>query len=154
MNADDNPPTSDFLNGEAVDLWETDDLVLGGGGNDYGVVVALSTRRYEDTDFIGKTLSTICTMTAVVCHTGSPRPQGSISSMAGRRTWAATAPGARRAPRHRTRQALGVRRLEPLLPVGAELPVPASSQHRSRGFAPGSLQVKIQGPGLSRARGC
>jgi hypothetical protein len=75
MNPTDDPPTSDFLNGEPVDLWETVDLNLG-GGPDYGVVVALSTHAYQDTDFLGKTLSTICAMPAVVCYKGGTPTSG------------------------------------------------------------------------------
>ena len=64
------PPTSDFLNGEPVDLWARDNLSVGGGA-DYGVVVALSTRAYQDSDFAGKSLAAACGMTAVVCYTGT-----------------------------------------------------------------------------------
>jgi hypothetical protein len=73
-----NTPTQTPLNGELVDLWARDGLSVGegSGGVDYGLVVAISTRLYNDGDFAGKTLAQACSMTAVVCHTGSTQTSG------------------------------------------------------------------------------
>jgi hypothetical protein len=73
-----NTPTSTTLNGEPVDLWARDGLSVGegSGGVDYGLVVVLSTRDYQESDFAGHTLGYICSQPAVVCHTGSTQTSG------------------------------------------------------------------------------
>ena len=73
-----NTPTQTTVNGQTVDLWARDGLVVGegSGGVDYGLVVAVSTRLYSDTDFAGHTLAYICTLPAVVCHAGSTQTSG------------------------------------------------------------------------------